>query len=242
MSAPPPPPSAPVAAPRLRLTAVAGFVASVLVVVSWFLPWIVVPQVDRVRLRAELGPRIDDLAREAPAEAEGARAILDQVADEGRLAAVDLFHYLRRALALHAHYEGEEPVAEVTGGTWVVRRALRAAAFLLATVPLVSAALALSVLAGGFRCAGSRTLTALVVAGCTGGAVAIAWLRVAESLSWDVLGDGVRLAMAGGVAQAGAGLFGVTGRNWWRVYAGSVVLIGVVAALAWMYVQRGVLP
>jgi hypothetical protein len=191
----PAPPSLP-KRPRLRLTAFVGFVASLLVVVAWFLPWVVVPPVDRVRLRAELGPRIEALAREAPREAEGARALLDHIADQGDLSGLDLFHYLRRALALHAHYEGAEPASEVTGGPWVVRRAFRLAAFVLAAVPLLCAVLVLVVLSGGFRRVESRTLTALVVTGCTGGAVAIAWLRVAESLSWDVLGNGVRLAMA----------------------------------------------
>jgi hypothetical protein len=242
MPDPSPAPILPPERPRLRLTAFAGLVASVLVVVSYFLPWVVVPPVDRVRLRAELAPRIDDLAREAPAEADGVRSLLDHVANDGHLAGIDLFHYLRRALALHVHYEGEEPAEEVTGGAWVVRRAFRLAAFLLASVPLLCAVLALVILAGGLRRVGTRTLIGLVVTGCCGGAVAIAWLRVVESLTWDVLGNGVRLAMAAGVAQAGAGLFGVTGRIWWRVYAWSILVLGVLAGLAWMYVQRGVLP
>jgi hypothetical protein len=228
--------------PRFRLTAFVGLVASVLVVVSYFLPWIVVAPIDRARLRAELAPRIDALAREAPAEADGARKLLDHVADEGSLAGIDLFHFTRRALALHEHYEGAPPAELPPAGPWVVRRAFQVAGFLLAAVPLACTALVLLIIAGGLRHVGPRTLTALVVTGCCGGAVAISWLRVVQSLTWDVLGDGVRLAMAAGVAQAGAGLFGVTGRIWWRVYAWSIVVLVVLAALAWIYIERGALP
>ena len=242
MPDPSPAPVPPSELPRLRLTAFVGLVASILVVVSYFLPWIVVPRIDRARLEAELGPRIDTLAREAPAEAEGARRLLNHVAEEGHLAGIDLFHFTRRALALHRHYEGAPPAELPPGGPWVVRRAFHVAGFLLAAVPLACAALVLLILAGGLRQVGPKTLTALVVTGFCGGAVAISWLRVVESLSWDVLGNGVRLAMAAGVAQAGAGLFGVTGRIWWRVYAWSIVVLAVIGALAWIYVERGALP
>ena len=63
----------------------------------------------------------------------------------------------------------------------------------------------------------------------------------------DALLGGVLAAMAAGilvaliaaVAQACAGLFGVSSRNWWRVYASSILVLGAIALLSWAYVTEG---
>jgi hypothetical protein len=44
------------------------------------------------------------------------------------------------------------------------------------------------------------------------------------------------------VVLALAGVFGVTARNWWRVYAGAAATLVGIAVLAWAYVSGGAMP
>ena len=44
-----------------------------------------------------------------------------------------------------------------------------------------------------------------------------------------------------GKPKEACGVFGVTGRNWWRVYVGALATLAALAALAWAYVWVGIL-
>jgi hypothetical protein len=217
-----------------------GALATALWCVAFFLPWIEIPGPERLRIRNALDPSIESLAAREPEHAERYRVLMREVVDAGGLSGLDFHHYARTALELNKTLIGADPGNHVLERPWVVQRALRAAGFLLAALPIVSALLALYLLANAFRRAPSLVLAMLVVLGVTGGSVAIAWLRFAESLSTGMTtGTGLYLALGGSVAQACAGLFGVTSRTWWRVYVLAVVTMGAVALLASRYVATG---
>ena len=238
-------PSDPIATGRraFRVAAFVGALASALWCVSFFLPWIEIPERERARIHAALEPSIESLAVREPEHAERYRILMRQVVDGGGLSGLDLYHYARTALELNRTLIGTDPRGHALERPWVVQRALRAAGFLLAALPVLSGLLALHFLAHAFRRARSAILATLVALGLTGGAVAVAWLRFAESLSTGMTtGRGLYLALGASVAQACAGLFGVTTRTWWRVYFIAVITMGAIGFLAGRYVATGSLP
>jgi hypothetical protein len=229
--------------PRLRLTAIVGTIASALWLVAFFLPWIVLPPAQRDRVKRVLEPQIDELATRSPTDAENYRLLLNAAVEEGSLTGLDLYHYARSALSLNRTEQGEAPEMHRTERPWVVQRGFRAVAILLAALPLLSLAIFLHFPWSRFRAAGSGVLVSLVLAGFGGGALAITWLLFAEALQSEMLrGDGWRLGLLASVTQALAGLFGVTTKNWWRVYATSILLLGAIGSLAAFYVFRGLRP
>lgn len=229
---------------RIRLTAISGTLASALLLVSYFfLPWIVVPEAERGRVERAFAPSLDELSVEAPELAQKVRLLVRQVADEGHMTGLDTFHYARTMWALNRLRLGDEPRDPSTDRAWVVRRALLLGAIVLAILPVGALFLFLYFVLGRFRRAGTRALVLLVILGCLGGAVTLAWMRFAEGLKVEALtGLGLELALGSTVAQGCAGLFGVTAKNWWRVYTGSIATLAVCAALAWAYLTRGATP
>jgi len=226
-----------------RFAALVGAVASALWVVAFFLPWVEFPDADRARIRAALEPSIDSLATREPEHAERYRILLREVVDEGHLTGLDLHHFARSALALNRLLIGTEPRGHDLDRPWVVQRALHSAGYGLLALPILGAVVALLLLAGGFRRIGSPVLALLVILGLLSTVVAVAWLNFAERLSTGIHpGDGIHLALGASVAQACAGLFGVSAKTWWRVYAVALVAIGAVAFLAQRYVTSGSLP
>jgi hypothetical protein len=227
----------------LRFAALVGAVASALWVVAFFLPWVEFPDGDRVRIRAALEPSIESLSTREPEHAERYRILLKQVVDEGHLTGLDLHHFARSALALNRTLIGTDPGGHDLDRPWVVQRALQSAEFGLLALPILGAFVALLLLARGFRRIGSPILALLVVLGLVATAVAVAWLRFGESLSTGIgPGDGIRLALGASVAQACAGLFGVTAKTWWKVYAVALLVTGALAFFGQRYVTSGSLP
>ena len=229
---------------RIRLTAISGALAAALLLVAYFfLPWIVIPDSERGRVERALAPSLEELSTEAPELAEKVRILVRQVADEGHLTGLDTFHYARTMWALNRLRLGDEPRDPSTDQAWRTRRALILGAIVLALLPVGSFLLFLYFVLGRLRRAGTRSLVLLVILGCLGVAVTLAWMRFAEQLKVEAFtGIGLELALVATVAFACAGLFGVTAKNWWRVYAGSLATLAVVAALAWAYYTRGATP
>ena len=125
----------------------------------------------------------------------------------------------------------------------MVQRAFHAASWVLAALPIGALLLLLGLVLGRLRRAGSVALTCLVLAGCTGCALELGWLRVADSVTTDMLwGSGLKLGLGASVAQACAGLFGVTSRTWWRVYVTALLLLGAATAGFVAYVGQGWRP
>ena len=228
---------------KFRVAAVVGALASALWCVAFFLPWIEIPGPERTRIRNALEPSIEALAEREPEHAERYRILMREVVDTGGLSGLDLYHYARTALELNRSLIGTDAKGHVLDRPWVVQRALRSAGFLLAALPVLAGLIALHLLANAFRRARSVVLATLVVLGLTGGAVAIAWLRFAESLATGMTtGTGLYLALGASVSMACAGLFGVTSKTWWRVYVLAVVTMGAIGFLAGRYVATGSLP
>jgi hypothetical protein len=227
----------------VRVAAVCGALASALWLVAYFLPWITFTPGDRERMKAAFAPPLERLAATSPEHAERYRLLLAEVEDHGSLAGFDLFHYARSAYALNRELEGDPPPGEVAARAWVVQRSWFAVSAVLALLPLASLTLFLLLVARRLSHPGAAIKTGLVVVGCLGGALAIAWDRIAESHGWDVLrGPGILLGLCAAVGQACAGLFGVSSRNWLRVYGWSLLLLVAIATVAWAYVARGWTP
>jgi len=227
----------------VRFAALVGAVASALWVVAYFLPWVEFPDADRARIRAALEPSIESLAVREPAHAARYRILLQDVVDDGHLTGLDLHHFARSAVALNRTLIGTDPRGHDLERPWVVQRALRSAGHGLLALPALGALVALLLLARGFRRVGSPTLALLVVLGLVATSVAVAWLRFAEGLSTGIRpGHGIHLALGASVAQACAGLFGVTAKTWWRVYAVALVAIAALAFFGQRFVTSGSIP
>lgn len=227
----------------VRLAAIVGALASALWCVAFFRPWIALSDADRARVQAALEPSIEAMAPRESEHAERYRILVRQIVDEGHLTGLDLYHFARTALALNRTLIGTEPGSHVLERPWKTQRALRAAAFVLAALPILSAIVALHLLAHALRRVRSPVLVLLVVLGFAGGSVALAWLWLVESIStgpWT--GDGMYLVLSASIAQACAGLFAVTTKTWWRVYLGAILATASLAILAHRFVTTGALP
>jgi hypothetical protein len=219
---------------------VLAFLACAAWATAFFLPWVVVDPQDRERVGAAFCARIDEIEQAAPGDAEGCRAILDQVVAHGRLGGLDLLHYARRAASLHALYEGEEPRGPAGGAPWTVRRAFRLFGAVLAGLPLGCVLLGAVLLGRGLRRPGPFTLTALLVLGIVGGALALAGLRISEGLGGRRFhGLGLQLGTAASLVQVSVGVLSLTRRTWWRVALGALLALAVLGAAAWAFLLRG---
>jgi hypothetical protein len=228
---------------RLRLTAVCAAAASALLVASYALPWIELPQEERQRIDRTIRPRIEELRGDQPELAAALAELEKSAVERGHLTGVDVYRYARNAHALNRSLTGQAPPDASEDRPWQVQRALFLGEVVLVALPFAAGALVLLFLVQRFRRADAAPLTLLVLTGCVGAAMALAWMRFAESLGAELFtGLGLRLALAATLLQASIGLVGVTKRNWWRVYAGSLASVGVLGVLAWAYVWRGLFP
>lgn len=240
---PEPSPSEAPSRPRLRIAAMAGALSCFAWCVAFFLPWIVFPPAERVRIRDALAPDIEALPPGQSAHAERYRILLGTILDDGGLSGLDLFHYARSALALNEELLGPQPPEVRTERPWVIRRMFRGAAWVLAALPILSLLLGLHFTLHGLRRARAPVLILATVLGCAGGAIAISWLTFSESLAAGArTGFGLRAVLAASVAQACVGLFGVTSRNWWIVYLGVAITLLGLGSIARSYVGHGALP
>jgi hypothetical protein len=228
---------------RLRLTAVCAALASALLVASYAMPWIEFPAEERERIGKAIAPGIRELPADQKDLAEEYRDLSREVVERGRFTGVDVYRYARNAHALNLLYQGAAPTDQADERTWQLQRALKVGQLVLGALPFAAVGLVLVFAVQRFRRAGTAALTLLVLAGCVGAAMVLAWMRFAEGFGVEVLtGLGMRLALAATLLQASIGLVGVSRRNWWRVYGASLASVGVLGVLAWAYVYRGLLP
>ena len=117
------------------------------------------------------------------------------------------------------------------------------AAILLALVALGSLLLAGYFIGHRFHRARTPSLilamivgaAALVLAGLHDHLLKFASEKTSPGLGFPVL-------LGGGAALCLAGIFGVTARNWWRVYGGALVTGVALIVSAWGYLVWGIQP
>jgi hypothetical protein len=228
---------------RVRWAAIFGTLGCLAIVVAWFLPWIYVPEDKVDGVRRALAPGIKALPREGEDAGHAARwTVVDEAIEEGHFTGLDLFHWFRSAWALNRRYTGPDPLAS-TAGTWVRQRSFLLGAVVFALLPAVAFLMACYFLTHGFRRAASPMLILMTLVGCGAGMLTIAGMRLADMKTLPLpTGIGLQGTAAASVVLGLSGIFGVTARNWWRVYAGAAVTLVAVAVLAWAYVSGGAMP
>lgn len=230
---------------RIRLTSVAGTVAALLLGICFFLEWI---EVD-----PRLGSRFREGIDEAVADADTKGFVEEEfqklgktLEDQGALTGMDLIHWVRTASAYGATIEGKrERASDAT-----TQRALLLARLLLNVLLFVAFLLATYFVFHGFRRVTSPVLILCILVGAT--AVVLAGgLHYAQDLVQDALGSaadgiatgpGAKVLLLGGAGLVLAGTFGVSGRNFFRVYAGVALTAGALYILVLRFFDTGALP
>jgi hypothetical protein len=228
---------------RVRWAAIFGFLGCIAIVVAWFLPWIYVPEDKVDEVRRALAPGIKALPREGPEAALSEQwKVVDEAIEKGHFTGLDGFHWLRSAWALNRYYTGPDPL-ESSDGTWVRQRSFLVGAIVFAALPAVALLMTCYFLTHGFRRAAGPMLILMTLVGCGAGALTIAWMRLSDMKTLPLpTGIGLQGTAVASVVLALSGIFGVTSRNWWRVYTGAAVTLVALAVLAWAYVSGGTMP
>lgn len=224
-----------------RLAAVAGTCASALLAVAFFVSFL---DVDRAQA-ARLAERIKaDTARRSVDRELGAdfARVFETVASQGFMTLADLVHYARTA--------GLERDNVIYGGARSGRagdadapgfdRLLWLLLLLAAAPPLGAVLLAGYFTYHGWRRARSPMLILALVVGAMGLVFPLAYQYARYELEPHLVpAIGFWCQLAGGAGLVLVALFGVSIRNWWRVYVGGVLTVVCLALIAWAYLERG---
>src|SRR5204863_8011616 len=160
--------------------------------------------------------------------------LLEEV-HKGGLTGLDVYLYARTSRELNRRLEGQDPRDATDSRPWMVQRSFVLAVVVFAVLPIAAVVAVVFLLLGRFRSVGGLTLVLLVVTGAIGTALTTAWMRFWPALfGVSSIGLGLKVALAASVAQTLVGLLGVTTRTWWRVYVASLLVLGVLGALAWV--------
>jgi len=229
--------------PRLRLTGVAGALAALCVGASFFLPWV---EVNPERARQFQDAVERDLSGRDPPPPGGAgfRRLATTMVEDGALKGTDFVLWVRAAKAFSAYLDtSENPGVEAQAH----QRRLELARLLLYGIPVGALLLAAYFLFHRFRRARFPVLVLCILVGVASvvlaGALQFAHGFIEQTLrsgapSGD-LGMGWRLLLGGGAVLGLAGFFGVTTRNWFRVYVISALTAAGLAFLALRYLETG---
>lgn len=236
-------PSAPTRG-RVRLTSVAGAVASACLVLALFLDWVVVEPPLAQQFRADVTKALDD-AEATSAARDDLRRLADTLAERHGLAGTDFILWVRSARAYTAERAAERPVADPVDQQ--TQRRLHLARILLYALPLAGFVLAAYFLVHRLRRARSPMLILCALTGALGILVAggfdfvhhVLIATLGQAAVGVQLALGVWLMLGAGAVLLLVGLFGVTKKNWFRVYAGSAATAVCLALIASQYVQKG---
>jgi len=230
---------------RVRVTSCAGTCAALLLGLCFFLDW--------VRVDPALGTRFLDGVEKAIAE-KGEKTPVDEhfltightLENQGALTGMDIIFWVRSAGAFGETIESARARAEDQH----TQRILVIARLLLYALLLVAFLLAAYFLFHRFRRATAPILILCILVGAT--AVVLAGgLHYAYGLVQDAIGGsaqgvspgpGAKVLLAGGALLSLAGVFGVTGRNFYRVYVGAGVTAAGLVLLGQRFLQTGSLP
>jgi hypothetical protein len=240
-----PPETRPVRHGRRRLTSVVGTLAALLLGLCFFLPWIQVdPRLGEPFLRG-IDESVAGLQEPGPVE-QDFQQLAASLKEQGALTGMDLIYWVRTAGAFGDRIESaQERAADAP-----TQRVLVIARLLLNTLLFVALLLAAYFVFHGFRRVTAPILILCVLVGAT--AVVLAGgLHYAHHLVQDALGsaaDGVangpgsKVLLLGGAGLVLAGTFGVSGRNFIRVYAGVGLTAVGLYLLVLRYFETGTLP
>ncbi len=243
----PPPPASPASPGRLRVTGVVGALAAVCVAGSFFLPWV---HIGPVRAQQFLDAVNRDLrAREEaqeppPAGGEDFHALGLTMVRERGLKGVDLIRWVRAARTFSAQLDATD-----NRGVDADRhqRRLQLMRWLLYGIPIGALLLAAHFLFHRFRRARWPVLVLCILVGVAA-VVLAATCQFTHSFLGQALhegaprsgmGGGWLLLLWGGAFLGLAGFFGVTARNWFRVYVASAATMTALGFLAYHYLESG---
>lgn len=213
-----------------RLCAVVGCLAAAAVLVGCFMPWLRVDGADAERIYAKIAAELE--VRDVPAapDEESRARQAEEMALQHSLTGLDLYAWFRSAGEARTRERGaasDEPLDRVLVLLRICLIALAAAAFLLIVY-----------FAGQcFR----RATSPLLILAFVEGLLALAMGGIYEFLFTPMHeglepGFGLHLLLLGGAGLLLISLFGVTRRNWWQVYAGSLLVTGglVLFGYTWL--------
>lgn len=232
---------------RLRVTGVAGALAALAIGASFFLDWVTVePELAR-HLRADIDRALARADTTAATERD-IESIADTLVANSALSGTDLIHWVRTAHSYNVDLDEEAAkTAPVPRG---MQRRLQVARVVLYGLPLAGFLLGAYFLFHRFRRVASPILILSLLTGMLAvflaGALDYGHALVRRTLGGAAdqidLGVGVLVLLAGGTLLALAGVFGVSARNWLRVYAGSALTAAGLGVVAWRYVFHGFSP
>lgn len=234
---------------RVRVTSLAGTCAALLLGLCFFLDWVRVDPALGTHFLAGIEKAIAQKVDEG-----GEKTVVDEhfltightLEDQGALTGMDIIFWVRSAGAFGQGIES--PVARAEDAR--TQRILVIARILLYSLLLVAFLLAAYFLFHRFRRVTAPILILCILVGAT--AVVLAGgLHYAYELVQDALGGpahgvspgpGANVLLAGGALLALAGVFGVSGRNFYRVYVGAGVTALCLLLLGQRFLQTGSLP
>ncbi len=229
--------------PRMRVTGVAGALAALCVGVSFFLPWVHVAPQRAQQFQDAIHGAIKE--RDVPpAGAEDFKKLAATMVREGALRGTDFIHWVRTAKTLSAELDAaENPGLDAARH----QRRLELVRLLLYGIPIAAFLLAAHFLFHRFRRARFPVLVLCILVG-TAAVVLAGTLQFAHSFIGQALQQGApagglafgwNLLLVGGAALGLAGFFGVTARNWFRVYSISAATAAGLTFLALRYLEKG---
>ena len=224
---------------RIRVTSIAGTIASLVIVAAFFLPWVQVPKEEAVRYRDQMTSR---MARNDPPLPAGVpeddwRLLSETVAQEGHVTGLDIFYWARTAVMTADAY-ARQGAGEEDPSIQELPRGIHVAAIALAALPVAAVLLVFYFLLLFLRRAHSPALVVAVLNGTLAVSMPATYEIIREGIGVPTTpGDGLTLTGLAGALLFLAGVFGVRLRNWWRVILGAVLLGGGLALAAWQYVM-----
>lgn len=228
------------------MTGLAGALAALCVGVSFFLPWVLI-EPERAQQFLEAVNRDLDARETPPAGGEAFREIAQSMVDEGTLRGADLIRWVRTAQTFSAELDATMNPGVEAGAH---QRRLELLRILLYGIPIGAFLLAAYFLFHRFRRARAPVLILCILVGVAA-VVLAATCRfthtfigqaLREGTSSSGLGHGWMALLAGGAVLGVAGFFGVSTRNWFRVYVASAATMAALAFLALRYLETGRLP
>jgi len=242
---------------RVRLTSVAGTGAALLLGLCFFLEWVRVDPALGSRFRTGIDEAIAERAAEVGEGAQPAdetlsaveedfRTLAETLAEEGALTGMDLIYWVRTAGSFGRSIDSEQARAQDAK----IQRALAVARVLLYALLSVAFLLAAYFLFHRFRRVTAPILILCVLIGATAvvlaGGLNYAHLLVQDALGADAegvsAGPGLIALLVGGAGLVLAGVFGVSARNFYRVYIGAGIWGAALVLLGRRYFQTGSFP
>ncbi len=235
------PPTRPPEVHRRRLSAVFGTLFGGVLFAACFVPWVKVDPAQAERVQKAVAVEIAGVAEPSRATRDFAQ-VFDTLGNTSSLSGVDLFQWCRAARGYRDSIRAGE-AGRARDLTRKIDRALLLFAIALAAIPIGGMLLGLYFLIHRFRRNRSPVLILAAIIGAIAITIAGAYERTINPIHEAVQpGLGFPLLLVGGAGFLLVATFGVTRRNWWRVYLGVGVTAAGLALMAYSFLQRGTVP